>query len=137
MSSVSASFLRLKQLDVTNWYEWKTHVSSLMVLSGLLGYIDGKITRPHVPEKSSSPTTAELTAIAEAEEAQAKWDTKDQEARALLLISISGTELDHTKGAKTASEIWLQLCTIKEPKSARAILAARRRLFRLVMDDGT
>ena len=138
MSSVLASFLHLRQLDATNWYEWKTHVSSLMILSGLLGYIDSTIPRPQIPQPSSqTPTAAEAKAIEDATKAQSDWEAKDREAHALLLISISGSELDHTKGAKTAAEIWLQLGTIKEPKSARAILVAWQRLFRLIMEDGT
>jgi gag-polypeptide of LTR copia-type len=38
---------------------------------------------------------------------------------------------------KTAAEIWLQLCTIKEPKSTHAVLTAHKRLFHMTMEDST
>ena len=133
MSSVSASFLHLKQLDATNWYEWKTHVSSLMTLLGLLGYMDSSTLCPGIP-KSRSPNDP---VVAEAQRSQREWDAKDQEAQALLLISILGSELNHTKGVKTAAEIWSQLCTIKEPKSTCAVLTACKRLFCMMMEDST
>jgi hypothetical protein len=63
-------------LDATNWYEWKTHISSLMTLSGLLGYMDGSILHPGIPE-SRSPNDPVVT---KAQRAQREWDAKDQEA---------------------------------------------------------
>jgi hypothetical protein len=66
----------LKQLDTTNWYEWKTHVSSLMVLSSLLGYMDGTIPCPIIP-KYRSPSDPAVTI---AQRIQRELDAKDQEA---------------------------------------------------------
>ena len=49
-----------------NLLQWKTNMTQLLGSKGLLGYIDGTITKPVIsttPEKDSTPATATGTPI--------------------------------------------------------------------------
>ena len=132
MSSVSkdtiSAFTRIDQLKGDNWVPWKSRVTALFRLADLHGLIDRTDKRPESAD-TANPTSAEATTMA-------TWDTKDGQIQSLLQLAVSGTELVHLMGAHTAHQMWEQLREVKEPWGILGILSARRRLFRLVAQEG-
>ena len=75
---------------------------------GLEKYIakDAKAPESADPEK---PTASEI-------EAKNKWAEGDGKACTQIELSIGNAEMIHISGAITASQMWDQLCMVKESK---------------------
>ncbi|KAF4622418.1 hypothetical protein D9613_009127 [Agrocybe pediades] len=119
---------RMELLKAHNWMPWKRKMLAVLEDLGLDSYIERDAKRPEsaIPGK---PTAEEI-------EAQTKWDKGDRKARCRIELSISDAEIVHVMGARTAREMWDQLCTVKETKGTLGVLATRRALFRTQAEEG-
>ncbi len=86
-------------------------------------YISRKTLNRPGSAKAGEPTDAEI-------KAQTTWDKGDTKTRCRIELAISDAEMVHIMGARTAREMWEQLCTVKESKGRLGLLATRRALFR-------
>ena len=63
--------------------------------------------------ESADATKLETTAEAEAKK---KWEEGDGKACTQIELSIRNAEMIHISGTNTASQMWEQLCMVKESK---------------------
>jgi len=122
-------FLRVEKLKSDNWNDWKSVITSLLEMNALDAYIASDAAPPP-PDDPAAPTEDEKNAVT-------KWRTEDKLCFGLIKISVSADERVHTTGTDTSAALWKSLCDVKEPKGMLGALAARRRLFRLVAEEGT
>ena len=122
-------FLRVEKLKPDNWNDWKSVITSLLEMNNLDAYITSDAAPP-TPGDPAAPTEDEKNAMT-------KWKTEDKLCFGLIKISISADERVHTTGTETSAALWKSLCDVKEPKGMLGALAVRRRLFRLVAEEGT
>src|SRR3984885_491352 len=122
-------FLRVEKLKPDNWNDWKSVITSLLEMNNLDAYITSDAAPP-TPGDPAAPTEDEKNAMT-------KWRTEDKLCFGLIKISVSADEQVHTTGTDTSAALWKSLCDVKEPKGMLGALAARRRLFRLVAEEGT
>ncbi|PFH46260.1 hypothetical protein AMATHDRAFT_90399, partial [Amanita thiersii Skay4041] len=92
---------KMPMLQSDNWMEWKSNMGTILSINGLASYI-------------SSDTDAPMKAIVAEEKRIAQWQTGDAKARTLIISAISDPETIHLRGAKTARQMWEQLCKVKE-----------------------
>jgi gag-polypeptide of LTR copia-type len=132
MSSISkdtiSGFTCIDQLKGDNWVAWKSCVTALLDLTDLLGVID-RLEKHPVPTNTERPTSMETLAMK-------AWDAKDWQIQSLLRLAISNAELVYLMGAQSACQMWEQLKEVKEPRGVLGVLSARRRLFRLMAQEG-
>ena len=69
-------------------------------------------------------------------EAKKKWEEGDGKACTQIKLSIGNAEMIHISGAITASQMWEQLCIVKESKGQLGVLATRRTLYRATAEEG-
>ena len=93
-------------------------------------YIEPDAAPPAAQQIPPAPTEDERKAVT-------KWIAEDKLCFGLIKISISADERVHMTGTNTSAALWKSLCDVKEPKGMLGALAARRRLFRLVAEEGT
>ena len=113
---------RYELLKANNWMPWKHQMLAIFWDLGLEKYIakDAKALESADPEK---PTASEI-------EAKNKWAEGDGKARTRIELLIRNPEMIHISGAITASQMWDQLCMVKESKGWLGVLATRHALYR-------
>ena len=112
---------RMELLKAHNWMPWKRRMLAVIMDLGLEQYVAEDAKRPG-SAKAGEPTDAEI-------KAQTAWDKGDAKTRCRIELAISDAEMVHIMGARTAREMWEQLCTVKESKGRLGLLATRRALF--------
>lgn len=123
-----SAYYCIDPLKGDNWLQWKRRILAVLRDRGLLGQIDGTDKYP-TPTDSSNPTDPEAEKIK-------TWKARDGQAQTQIELSISDAEMVHILQAQTAKEMWDQLCAVKEPRGALGILSARRRFYRVIMEEG-
>jgi hypothetical protein len=121
---VISGFTQIEKLNATNWWAWKTRITTLFTLFDYMKYIDGSLLLP-----DEAPAGAAADVLASATTKIAKWKEEDLHARHLLQTSISDGELIHLQGAASSSDAWRQLREVKEPKGLTAIVNATWKLY--------
>jgi hypothetical protein len=101
-------------------------MTTLLREAELLSYVDGTETKPEPTGK------AEADALA-----LKKWIKADNKAQTRIELTVSDEEMIHLSGATTAAQMWSQLRMVKERKGNLGIMAARRRLYRMVAEEDT
>ena len=121
-SSNLSMFPKIEGLNDSNWEHWKTQTRALFTLAGLIKWLDGTAIQI-VPKDEDKPTKEEIEAIQQ-------HDEKEQETQALLQLAIGPpSELAHTYGASTVSDMWKQLSNVKEPKGIHGVVNTYRAMF--------
>lgn len=123
-----SAYYRIDPLKGDNWLQWKRRVLAVMRDRGLLSVMDGTEKCP-VAADPDKPTANETSKIDD-------WKKKDGQAQTQIELSISDAEMVHILQAKTSTEMWKHLCAVKEPRGALGILGARRRFYRITMEEG-
>jgi hypothetical protein len=82
--------------------------------------------------ESADPAKITLEEI----EAKKKWEDGDGKARTQIELSIGNAKMIHISGANTASQMWEQLCMVKESKGQLGVLATRCALYRATAEEG-
>ena len=118
----------MELLKAHNWMPWKRRMLAVIMDLGLEQYVAEDAKRPG-SAKAGEPTDAEI-------KAQTAWDKGDAKTRCRIELAISDAEMVHIMGARTAREMWEQLCTVKESKGRLGLLATRRALFRATAEEG-
>ncbi|TFY53217.1 hypothetical protein EVJ58_g9569 [Rhodofomes roseus] len=107
-------FPESQQLNRTNWMEWKTRISTILRLKGLLGYLDG--TTP-IPSAAAGTTAIE------------KWRKNDDLVKGIITLNmtdLSGRGAD--PDTMNAHEFWSALLAVRERRSELAVLNAEEYL---------
>src|SRR5277367_3176784 len=84
-----------------NLLQWNTHITQLLGAKGLLGYIDGKITKPAQPPTSDTTGTPIYSTTPTLDE----WNFRDQVTRGHITLNctdIAGLGVITTGTAKEA-----------------------------------
>lgn len=111
----AAQVCRIEKLEEGNYESWKLNMRSILTVNDLWGYTDGSIVKdPQTP---------------------GDWDTKDQKALALIILSTSKGQIQHIKKAKTSKEAWDVLKTTHESKGPVRKVCIYRQLNRLKKDS--
>ena len=100
---------RYELLKADNWMPWKRRMLAIFRDLGLEKYI---------AKDAKAPESADTTKLETSEEAEArkKWIEGDGKARTWIELLIGNAEMIHISGATTASQMWEQLCMVKESK---------------------
>ena len=69
-------------------------------------------------------------------EARKKWEEGDGKAHTRIKLSIGNAKMIHISGTNTASQMWEQLCIVKESKGQLGVLATRHALYRAMAEEG-
>ena len=121
------TMFKIEPLNTDNWLGWKQRVMALFQDRDLDGYVDGTILRP-----VQVGTTVDPTIAAE----QLAWDKKDKSAQNCIRLTVGDTNMAHILGASTAKQMWDQLKAVRERKGNQGILAAQRKLYQTVAEEG-
>lgn len=100
MSTKRIEFNNLMKLDGTNFPKWKMQVTVVMKSYSLWDIVTGAETRP-------------ISDVTD----QAKWDKSDNDAQAVLLLSISSGQMDHVHHCTTSKQIFDKLSEIHSDTS--------------------
>ena len=115
-------------LKANNWMPWKQQMLAIFRDLGLEKYI---------AKDAKAPESANPTKITPEEmEAKKKWAEGDGKARTQIELSIGNAEMIHISGTITASQMWEQLCMVKESKGQLGVLATRHALYRATAEEG-
>ena len=115
-------------LKADNWMPWKRRMLAMFRDLGLEKYI---------AKDAKAPESADPAKITQEEtEAKKKWQDGDGKAHTRIELSIGNAEMIHISGANTASQMWEQLCIVKESKGRLGVLATRRALYRAMAEEG-
>jgi hypothetical protein len=79
---VTSGFTQIEKLNASNWWAWKTRITTLYTLYDYMKYIDGSYPRPTPAEP-----TASLADKAAADSEIKTWELEDLHARHLLQIA--------------------------------------------------
>ena len=115
-------------LKADNWMPWKRRMLVVFRDLGLEKYI---------VKDAKAPESADPAKITPEEiEAKKKWQDGDGKARTRIKLLIGNAEMIHISGANTASQMWEQLCMVKESKGRLGVLATRHALYRAMAEEG-
>ena len=70
-----------------NLLQWSTYITQLLGAKGLLGYIDGKITKPAQPPTPDTTATATSTPIYSTTPTLDEWNFRDQVTRGHITLN--------------------------------------------------
>ena len=108
-------------LQAHNWMPWKRRMLARLRDLELEQHVL-KGAKPPELANPTNPTAKELKAVEE-------WNKRDSKAIARIVLSLSDAEMVHVYGAETASQMWEQLTSVKEPHTPLGNLTARRALY--------
>lgn len=114
--SVAIGMQNIEKLNDTNYESWKIQIKSVLVCNELWRYTSGIETR-----------TGENNDV---------WLLKDEKALALILLSVSKSQLDHIKKATTSHEAWEKLRIIYESKGPVRKSVLYKQLYRIKKEGG-
>ena len=117
---------RLEILSKDNYDTWQIHAQALLIKNDHWKYVSGESTKP---ELSSPPTAQETTA-------QQRWIQNDLKARSDILLSISASELKHTRGCNTSLELWQKIESVYAPKGPARMASLLKQLLQQKMQEG-
>ena len=121
------TMFKIEPLNTNNWLGWKQHMMALFQDRDLDRYVDGMIPRP-----AQVGTTVDLIIAAE----QLAWDEKDKSAQNCIRLTVGDANMAHILGASTVKQMWDQLKAVRERKGNQGILAAQRKLYQTVAEEG-
>ncbi|KAH8925379.1 hypothetical protein BT69DRAFT_1240092, partial [Atractiella rhizophila] len=127
MSEDHLGAFKIEPLKAKNWVAYKRRITAVLRELDLLDYVTGSKKDRPVPIKVRDADGAETVTNLDDLEA---WDVKDRKAQTRFELTISDGELVHLTAAKTAAQMWTQLCAVKEARGIQGILATRRRLYK-------
>ena len=104
----ASSFYWIKPLGQDNWLAWKSRIQAVLQECKLIGHIDGTISEP--------PRTDAGYQV---------WKEDDEKTQTQLELSMEDKELDNLTG-DNATEMWANLCNVKESKGKMGILRTRK-----------
>ena len=119
---------RYELLKANNWMPWKRSMLAVFRDLGLEKYIAKDAKAP----ESANPAKITL----EETEVKKKWQDGDGKACTWIELSIGNAKMIHISGANTASQMWEQLCMVKESKGRLGVLATRCALYRATAEEG-
>jgi hypothetical protein len=107
-----------QKFNGNNLLQWKTNITQLLGLKGLLGYIDGKIPKPDSPSPTSTSTTPKAkapavnsTAIYSSTPTLDEWIFRDQLTRGHITLNFTDVTGLGVKTEGTAKEAWESILT--------------------------
>jgi hypothetical protein len=119
---------RIDLLSSNNWLPWKRRMIAILRDQKLGKYLE-KDAAPPTPADPMKPTSEETRAIE-------AWKEGDYRAQSRIELSIGDAEMVHIVGAKTASQMWMQLSLVKETRGEMGVLMARRAFYRYEPEEG-
>jgi hypothetical protein len=116
MSSETATY-KFEPLKGNDWLPWKTRIDAILTKDKLSRIVNGTEKRPTAadPEDPKEEELAKMT----------YWDDKDGNARSVIVLNISDSEMVYVIGAETTAEMWKRLKSVKESTSGIGKLTAR------------
>ena len=109
--ATATGFSNVERLTEENYDLWKVHMRSVLVFNDLWPYVSGTKEKP--ADNSED------------------WETKDSKALALINLSVTHSQLNHTKRAKTSKDAWDGLKTVFESRGPVRKAALYKQLLRL------
>lgn len=100
---MSFNAVRIDMLGKENFDTWKLQMQAILIKNDNWEYVSGKIKKP-VNEKNDAETERKIE----------EWTTRDEKAKADLILAINPTELKQVKNCQTSREMWLKLNSIYE-----------------------
>lgn len=115
---------RLRAAPRDNWFAWKTRITSLLDVYGLLQHLTEDF-------REASGTDEDKN------KAQTEWKAADDLVMAVVKLAVADADLPHVYGATTARTMWRQLCIVTEPRGTLSVVEAQQKLFRMNYAEGT
>lgn len=115
--ATATGFANIEKLTESNYELWKVQMKSVLVFNELWSYVDGTLVKP--------------------EENAQEWINKDSKALALINLSITHSQLNHTKRAMTSKDAWNMLKTTYESRGPMRKAALYKQLLRMEKDPDT
>ncbi|XP_071648509.1 uncharacterized protein [Temnothorax longispinosus] len=114
--AATSTLNNLEKLTEDNFDSWKLQMKSVLIYNELWGYVSGtKIRR---------------------EPADLEWSAKDEKALALIVLSVTKSQLSNIKKARTAKEAWDQLSKIYESRGPVRRATLYKQLYRMKKEPG-
>lgn len=101
----------IKKLTEKNYESWRLQMRSVLIYNNLLPYTSG----------------IKIKTL----ENEVDWMNKDEKALALILLSVSYSQLNHVKKAKTSREAWESLEIIHQSKGPVRKTALYKQLYKM------
>jgi hypothetical protein len=113
------SLTNIDKLDADNYQTWKLLIEMVLLHQDLWSVVDGSWARPSEGDKDL-----------------AEWKKRANKAKALIILSLQLSQLEHVRRLETPSEIWEKLKEVHEPKGRQHRLFLRRKFFTMKMQEG-
>lgn len=114
---MSNSFYQIEKLDGANYESWKIQMRSVLIHSGLWGYVSGTIAPP------------ETTKVEESK----KHKLQDEKALASIFLGLKPDQLIHIKKCTVAKEAWEKLEEVYQSKGPARKTSLFKKLINLKM----
>src|SRR3984957_13985046 len=124
LSSLSSSLNSIEKLNSTNFHSWKFQMTQLLKYRGLWKLVNGIEVAPAAP------------ANADDNKEHLSWEEKNDEAMALITLSLSTSELATVRDTANARDAWLAILGVYEAKDLPNKLFLRRQFSNMRLEDG-
>lgn len=105
----------ITRLNNENYFVWKYKIELLLIKEGLWDKITTDKPAQNIPED---------------------WETKDNQARAIIGLSIEDSQLHHVRKAKNAKEAWTSLKSYHERSTLSNKVHLMRKICNLKVEEG-
>ena len=109
----------IDKLDSNNYQTWKLMMEMVLLHQDLWNIVDGSWKKP-----------------AENHGEYQNWMKKAAKARALIILSLHISQLEHVRKLEHPQEIWEKLKEVHEPTGRQHRLYLRRKFFTMKMQEG-
>src|SRR3984957_18706228 len=126
LSSLSSSLNSIEKLNSSNFHSWKFQMTQLLKYRGVWKLVNGTEVAPAAPADDNK----------EQKEQVVIWEEKNDEAMALITLSVSTSELATVRDAANARAAWLAILAVYEAKDLPGKLFLRRQFSNMRLEDG-
>ena len=109
----------IEKLDSDNYQTWKLFMEMVLLHQDLWNVVNGSWKKP-------AQNNADYQ----------NWIRKSDKARALIILSLHTSQLEHVRKLQDPEEIWKKLKDVHEPQGRQHRLYLRRKFFTMKMQEG-
>jgi hypothetical protein len=109
----------IDKLDTENYPTWKLMMEMVLLHQDLWNVVDGTLKKPGQNHADYQ-----------------NWIRKAAKAKALIILSLHTSQLEHIRNIEGPQEIWDKLKEVHEPQGRQHRLYLRRKFFTIKMQEG-
>lgn len=126
---------RIPLFNGSNYSTWKTQMEAILHKNRLLNIVLGVEKAPKVEDMPQTATSEQRINHDAQMDALQKFNEKDMDARAEILISLEANIVNMVKNIKSSKEMWNHLQDTFDRKSTRKKVEGYRKLLNIKMSD--